>query len=152
MIFDIHHTSFTVGDMERSIDFYCDLLGCKLVWDSKQAGIEFKGETANNVTNCPGTEQRVVFLSIGKGLIELVQYIPGGKEQIENRASDTGICHLCFKTRDIEGFYNKLVANGVKTHCEPQVFGSKPDKLFYFRDPDGTILEAIEGNDVLGIS
>ena len=42
MISGIHHTSFTVSDMERSIAFYRDVLGMKVDWDSLEAGVEFK--------------------------------------------------------------------------------------------------------------
>ena len=31
MISDIHHTSFTVSDMERSVAFYRDVLGMEVV-------------------------------------------------------------------------------------------------------------------------
>lgn len=32
MINGLHHTSFTVSNMERSIAFYRDILGMKVVW------------------------------------------------------------------------------------------------------------------------
>ena len=54
MINSIHHTSFTVSDMERSIAFYRDVLGLKAFWDSKAAGIQFKGPIADAITGCPG--------------------------------------------------------------------------------------------------
>ena len=35
MISDIHHTSFTVSNMERSVAFYQDILGMKVRVTSK---------------------------------------------------------------------------------------------------------------------
>jgi len=150
MIRGIHHTSFTVGDMDAQAAFYRDVLGAEIVWDSKQAGVEFKGELADNVTNCPGTEQRLAFLRVGESLLEFVEYTPTGKAQADNKASDTGVCHVCFRTTDIHAFYSNLKDHGVTTHCEPQHFGD--DWCFYFRDPEGNVLEAIQGDSVLGIS
>ena len=143
MIHGIHHTSFTVSDMERSIAFYRDLLGMKVTWDSAAAGVQFKGPVADNVTNCPGTEQRIVFLDTGGCRIELVEYTPTGKPLVDSKASDTGSAHVCFKTDNIEELYRKLTANKVRLHCVPQDLDFA--QVMYFRDPDGIILEAAEG-------
>lgn len=143
MITDIHHTSFTVSNMEKSIAFYRDILGLELKWDSLAVGVKFKGEAADNVTNCPGTELRIVFLSAGNHRIELVEYAPTGKQQVDNKASDTGSAHVCFKTDDIEELYQKLLANKARLHCPPQQLDTT--KVMYFRDPDGIILEAAQG-------
>jgi catechol 2,3-dioxygenase-like lactoylglutathione lyase family enzyme len=140
MISGIYHTSFTVSHMERSVSFYRDMLDMKVVWDSLQAGVQFKGPVADRVTGCPGTEQRLVFLSIGDSLLELVEYTPTGKPLLDNKASDTGSCHVCFTTNNIQELYDKLSKNGVRLHCVPQNIGFA--WVMYFRDPDGIILEA----------
>ena len=143
MILGVDHASFTVSDMERTIDFYRDVLGMKVAYDSLEAGVENKGPICDMITGCPGTEQRIVYVTVGKSKIELVEYKPTGKALRDNKASDTGSAHVCFRTDDIAGLYDKLVAYGVRVHCEPQ--GRGPRKVMYFRDPDGIILEAIEG-------
>jgi len=144
MISGIHHTSFTVNDMERSVTFYRDILGMKVVWDSLQAGVRFKGPIADNLTNCPGTELHIVFLSINERLVELVEYTPKGKSLEDNKASDTGSAHICFQTDDIQGLHKKLSENGVRLHCSPQNLGGV--LVMYFRDPDGIILEVMQGD------
>jgi glyoxylase I family protein len=144
MISGIHHASFTVNNMERSVAFYHDILGMKVVWDSLQAGVQFKGPVADNLTNCPGTELHIVFLSINERLIELVEYTPKGKSLEDNKASDTGSAHICFQTENIQGLHKKLSENGVRLHCSPQNLGGV--WVMYFRDPDGIILEAMEGD------
>ncbi len=143
MINGIHHTSFTVSNMERSVAFYRDVLEMKVVWDSVVAGVQFKGPVADNVTGCPGTEQHLVILALGGSRIELVQYTPTGKPLVDNKASDTGSAHVCFKTDNIQELYQKLLANKVRLHCPPQDHGF--GWAMYFRDPDGIILEAAQG-------
>jgi len=82
----------------------------------------------------------VFFLATGDSRIELVEYAPTGKPQIDNKASDTGSAHVCFKTENIEEVYQKLLATGVRLYCVPQDLGFA--KVLYFRDPDGIILGA----------
>jgi glyoxylase I family protein len=142
MFTGIHHTSFTVSNMDRSIAFYRDILGMELFWDSKAAGVTFKGPVSDAVTGCPGTEQRIAFLTIGEDRLELVEFTPTGKPQTDNRPSDTGSAHLCFKTDNMDEVYRKLVANNVPLHCSPQDNG--PAIVIYFRDPDGSVLEATQ--------
>ena len=142
MFTGIHHASFTVSDMDRSIAFYRDVLGMTLTWDSKAAGIAFEGPVSDAVTGCPGTKQRIAFLTIGGDTLELVEFTPTGKPQTNNLPSDTGSGHLCFRTDNIREVYEKLVANDVRLHCTPQDNGRAV--VIYFRDPDGCILEATQ--------
>ena len=142
MITKVDHGSFTVSDMDRSVAFYRDVLGMTVIGGSKQDGVELKGPIADAVTGCPGTSQQCVFLEIGGTKIELVEYTPTGKPQVDNKPSDTGSGHICFISNDIQALYKTLTANDVRMHCEPQDVG--PCWVIYFRDPDGCILEAVQ--------
>lgn len=51
-----------------------------------------------------------------------------------------------FYTDDIERVYNSLIENHVECLSEPQYFDFRANELgesraFYFRDPDGIVLE-----------
>ncbi|MBP2652553.1 MAG: glyoxalase/bleomycin resistance protein/dioxygenase [Firmicutes bacterium] len=143
MIYSIDHACFTVSNMERTIAFYRDILGMKVDWDSAAEGVVFKGPEADKVTGCPNTEQRLVFMSIGNNYrIEFVQFTPTGKPLVDNKASNIGAAHVCFKTDNLHELYHKLMANGVQLHCAPQHIGF--GWTMYFRDPDGIILEAVQ--------
>ncbi|MBP2649526.1 MAG: hypothetical protein H6Q74_351 [Firmicutes bacterium] len=146
MIYSIDHASFTVSDMAKTIIFYRDMFGMKVDWDSKNEGVLFCGPECDNITGCPGTEQRLVFMSLGTSRIEFVEFTPGGKPLNDHKTSDVGAAHVCFKTDDIQELYRKLIANGVKMHCAPQHVGF--GWTMYFRDPDGIILEAAQDDPV----
>jgi len=143
MISSLHHVSFTVSDMERSLTFYRDILGLKVLWDSKQEGVRFKGSAAEKITGCSGAEMHIVFLAAGDNRIELIEYTPEGKPLVDHRACDIGSAHVCFKTQNIQELYERLIVNRVRVHCPPQILGRA--RVFYFRDPDGIILEAAQG-------
>jgi len=142
----MHHSSFTVSDMDRSIAFYRDFLGMKLLMDTQQMSGSITGamvEKMNATTESQAIGYRLAFLSVGGKQLELVQYTPQGRPQHDNMASDTGNGHVCFITDDIQQLYEKLVANKFRVHCAPQDMGNS--KVIYFRDPDGVVLEAFEG-------
>lgn len=139
MAIGIHHSSITVSDMQRSVAFYRDVLGFEEIWSSDAAGWVLEGPVADAVTDCPGTRQRLVFLRAGESLVELVEYEPM-QDQPQRKASDCGGMHICFVTEDIDALYDRVVASGMRTHCEPQQV-SEDARVFYFRDPDGAILE-----------
>jgi catechol-2,3-dioxygenase len=61
----------------------------------------------------------------------------------DHKASDIGASHICFKTDDIKALYQRLQSTNVKVHCSPQEGIS--NWIMYFGDPDGIILEVIEG-------
>lgn len=141
----IDHTCLTVGDMDRSIDFYRDVIGMRLEFDSKAAGIDFSGPESDRVVGCSSDNQRIVFMVLGESRLQLVQFFPGGRPLADNRASDIGSVHLCFKTDKIQEVYEKFVSQGVKFHCPPQHIG--PGWVTYFRDPDGIILELAQDDE-----
>jgi catechol 2,3-dioxygenase-like lactoylglutathione lyase family enzyme len=101
MIKTIHHTAFTVDNLERSIAFYRDLLGMKVLWDSLQAGVAYKGSVCDQITGCPGTEQHLVYLGIG--LWSIARREDGLK--ITNRA--TSVHHIYVLRQMISTPYTK---------------------------------------------
>lgn len=140
----LQHTSFTVSDMTRSLAFYRDILGLEVVFDSVEAGASFKGPEFENLTGCPGSELHVVFLKINGDMLELIEYIPRGKALEGNKAMDTGSAHICLKTENIQALYKTLSEHGVNIHYPPQSLGGVD--VMYFRDPDGIIIESMQGD------
>jgi glyoxylase I family protein len=143
----IHHMAFTVSDMERSLEFYRDLLGLNVFWDTADEGVRLEGPVADAVTQCPGTSQRVAYIQVGQDLMELVEYQPAGRPLVEHEASDVGSTHICFLTDDIEELHERLRDHEVVLHCAPQEIGETT--VFYFRDPDGMVLEAMGGRPIV---
>lgn len=64
----------------------------------------------------------------------------------------TSISELYFCAEDADAVYRKLTEQGVECFSAPQEFDFRQDgfgrsKAFYFRDPDGIILEIMEPLD-----
>lgn len=141
MIKAYHHTAISVTDLERSIRFYCDLLGMKMEWriDHK------KGETYEKIVGLKNVDVSFAMLSGWGSRIELFQFHSplGAPYPPDKPVSDKGITHLAFQVEEIDALYEKLASNGVRFNAPPLVV--RPGvKAAYFRDPDGITVEIVE--------
>jgi len=137
MVKTIRHAGITVTDMEKSLEFYRDLLGLKAVLD-----VEQEGEFCEKITAYPG-RRRVVMLEAGDGnRIELFQFYHHPKAApAKVETADVGCTHVCFSVDDVDAAYQKFSAEGIEFNCEPQVSPDGYAKVTYCHDPDGTIIE-----------
>lgn len=126
---DFRAVAVSVSDLERSLAFYRDLLGFSVVGQSADAG----GVTTT-------------LLDVGGG--HLLQLLTTGAPA---RASgwlpddlQTGLRHIGFKCRDVDGTTARLKAAGVPFTLDP-LDATGGVRIAFFMDPDGTLLEIIQG-------
>jgi catechol 2,3-dioxygenase-like lactoylglutathione lyase family enzyme len=136
------HTGITVSDLERSIRFYRDLLGCEVSVPVRAEGPFFEA-----ITGVPNCQIDVAFVRVPGHVIELLCYRnpPGRTSTL--RANDPGFMHVCLKVADLE----KVVALVRSAGFAPvgaiqKAEGGPVDglKVVYVRDPDGVVLELID--------
>ena len=136
----------TVGDLDRSLDFYQRVLGFE-----KIAEVELAGESWERLEGVFGLRMRVATLRLGEDEILLTEYLtPQGRPIAPDaRANDRDFQHLAIVVRDMARAYAWLRQNRVRhASTGPQRL---PDwneaaagiEAFYFRDPDGHFLELI---------
>ncbi len=144
----IYHVGLTVSDMDRSIRFYRDVLGLKFQGELLMEGPET--EAMFRRKNC---RARVAYLNgsekAGMPPVELIQFIDSESRQLPADLFTTSVSELCFYTDDIDAEYQRLQANNVDCFSAPQNFDFTADgfgksRAFYFRDPDGIILEMMQ--------
>ena len=141
----LHHTGFTVSDLDRSVAFYCDLLGCEVLARQEKAG----GYLAE-IVGYPDAHVRMAHLRVpgGEQVIELFQYLSplGDRADIEPR--NVGASHLCFIVADLPALYDSLLERGVTSFLSPPVevdTGINRGGLgLYLRDPDGITVELFQ--------
>ena len=139
MISAVHHVSFTVSDMERSLEFYHGALGFEVLNDRT-----VEGRFAETVTTLEGVRMRIIHLGgYGQGL-ELIQYLAAAGESEAPRTCDTGSAHLCYVVDDIDGEIARLKELGVRFLSEVMTVEGGPNagnRMVYFLDPDGIPME-----------
>lgn len=136
----------TVADMDRSVAFYTQVLGCRMLSDT-----EVSGEDVEHLQGLFGLRARVVRLALGEEILELTDYLTAGGRPIpvESRSNDGWFQHVAVVVADMDSAYEQLRAHRV-VHAStgPQTL---PDwnpnaggiRAFYFRDPDDHNLEII---------
>ena len=138
---NIRHTGIVVTDMEKSLEFYRDIMGLKPVIDFVE-----KGEFINTLSNAKGIDlQMVKLIAEDGGMIELLHYASHPQpERGENKLYETGPTHVAFTVDDVDKTHADWVAKGVKCNSEPVVSPDGKAKLFFCQDPDGTFLEIVQ--------
>lgn len=150
MIRGIDHINVVVADLERSVRFYCDVLGFRKTHD-----VTMEGAWIEAIVGLRGVKGLVAFVEpAGGGLrIELLQYeSPAGVALPENsRANTRGVRHIAFRVDGIVAMTDRLRAAGVTLFSNPVLvpagvvkFAAGDKTLVYFLDPDGVILELAE--------
>lgn len=148
MIKRIAHIGITITNLDRSIDFYENILGLKF-----QGEITMKGKEADFLFNKNNCEARIAYLNSTENSIsppvELIQFLNEEAKIDKAELDKTSISEICFEVEDIDKTYKRLLNKGVQFLSEPQDFdfskiGFGKSRAVYFRDPDGIILELIE--------
>jgi len=125
------HVSIRTSNVERSIDFYTRLLGLKVL--SRR---EIKR-----------TNAEIVFLQDPKGegcTLELTFYREQKKftqPEYEERLFD----HLAFEVADMKSIIAAMRKEKVTITDEPFKLESNGPTIAFVEDPDGTLIELIEG-------
>lgn len=119
-----YYTGIRVRDMERSLGFYRDLLGMKLLFRTRIT--KQHGEVA--VLQSPRGKQR----------LELNWYEPGSKYATPY-ARGEGLDHLAFRTPDLTKAMDAFRRRGVR--IVDRYTGPRGGAWFYIEDPDGNWVE-----------
>jgi catechol 2,3-dioxygenase-like lactoylglutathione lyase family enzyme len=137
----------TVADMDRSIAFYSQVLDFEKVSD-----VEITGESYERLTGVFGLRVRVVRLRLGDESIVLSEYLaPRGRPvPPDSRSNDRWFQHVSIIVSDMDQAYRRLRENHVEQvsprpqtlpEWNPQAGGIR---AFYFKDPDGHVLEILQ--------
>ena len=108
----MNHTGFVVSDMERSLDFYRDLLGLQ-----EERNHILEGEFISQLVGYPNAKLHIVYLGAGdvRHSVELIQYLNPPGERIEpSDRNSVGATHLGIIVDDLDSFYEELSSQGFR--------------------------------------
>ena len=142
----MNHTGFVVSDMERSLEFYRDLLGLE-----EERNQILEGEFISELVGYPDAKLHIIYLGSGdmRHSIELIQYLnPPGTAVAMPERHQVGASHLGVIVDDLDAFYAELSGKGARFVSPPTI---RPGAVYpmaskgcYMQDPDGNWLELLE--------
>jgi catechol 2,3-dioxygenase-like lactoylglutathione lyase family enzyme len=143
----------TVSDMDRSVEFFSRVLRFEKVSD-----VEVFGDDYERLQGVFGLRARVVRMKLGDEQIELTEYLaPRGRAVPEDtRSNDRAFQHVAIIVKDMAQAYRALRAANVQhASSGPQRLPDWNPKAggieaFYFKDPDGHVLEVLHFPDGKG--
>ncbi|MCC7085080.1 MAG: VOC family protein [Pirellulales bacterium] len=138
----VHHHTFTVSDMDRSLQFYRDLLGLKVMYDKLRENLP----AYDQVMAMRDVRLRVVLLNdpAEQSIIALLQYLHPVPQRREMKMTFFGSTALAVQTDDLDADYRRLRASGVPFTSEPVDVvrdGKLAARLAYALDPDEIVVE-----------
>jgi catechol 2,3-dioxygenase-like lactoylglutathione lyase family enzyme len=143
MITGMSHVGISVANLERSIEFYRDVLGLRVIQQ-----VPMRGPNYDAIMGLTGTDGRIAVLRTKNLEIELLEFRrpPSRAAEPGRHVSDQGISHFAIYVEDIAGLYARLQAAGVRVHSALVHFQSCATTAVYFCDPDGNYIEMLEEN------
>ncbi len=138
------HTGITVSNLERSLEFWQNVLGFEFSHRAHQTS-----EMASEITGVAGAEIKLAVVKAPGGhKIELLEYLaPPDRKHVNFRPCDVGSVHVAFTVDKLDAILEKIAASGWKAAGKPQTLKTGPNagkRVVYVRDPDGTTIEFMQ--------
>tara|TARA_R110000744_G_scaffold350216_1_gene455841 strand:- start:1161 stop:1586 length:426 start_codon:yes stop_codon:yes gene_type:complete len=135
----IRHTGIVVSDIDKSLYFYNELLGFKIVKDAWETGTFI-----NKIVGLSGVNVRTIKMDAGPSLIELLYFKshPTGA-QLSSLVS-LGCTHIALTVDNLDNCFKMLKGENTFFVSEPQTSPDGKAKVAFCKDPDGTFIELVE--------
>src|SRR5437764_15098831 len=102
------HTGITVSDLERSLEFWRDVLRFELSHRAHQ-----KGELAEQITGVPGAEILIAVVKAPGHKIELREYrAPVDRKHSRPRPCDVGSVHIPLSVDNLDAVLEPIASSG----------------------------------------
>ena len=138
----VSHIAFCVSDIEKSLSFYRDILGVKVIFDQVQ---DTTTGGLPHVYQHPRQTRRTVHLAFGDSPLHLVMtsHPDDSADGTPIKLDQVGISHYSFGVPDVSALFSELEANGVPLAAPREAWTNSEGRMssFYVYDPDGILVQ-----------
>lgn len=146
LVTGFYHAGITVKNLEKSLEFYCGLLGFEFL--SQQ---DVTDDYVFQIVSVPEARLiKIAFVKIPGGniVVELLEYVVAERKSGSSSPCNYGTGHICLYVKDLDLLHEKLLSKGVSFRSDAPVLvtsgRNKDAKIIYCLDPDGYIVELVE--------
>lgn len=138
------HAGFTVADLDRSIDWYSELLGSEPLM-RKRSTDEYMGR----MIGYPGCDIEYAYFKLPgtPTMLELIAYASPASAKVDTDTSNLGNGHLCLLVDDLHAEFERLsptVEFRSEAPVEITAGANKGGWGAYMRDPDGITVQLLQ--------
>jgi catechol 2,3-dioxygenase-like lactoylglutathione lyase family enzyme len=127
MIKGIAHTAYIVKDMDKSLHFYCEVLGFPKVFELPKPD------------GAPG----LIYVKVADG--QFIELFYEGVHPYEFNRANVGYYHLCLEVDGIQEIAEHMATHGVEVFIGPKQ-GRDTNWQCWVKDPDGNRIEFMQMN------
>ncbi len=141
----IHHIGITVNNLEKTVNFYKNIMGLKLLVPPTEPSPEIENGKPVGVD---GAVIRTCLFEVSDNqILEFLEYQSESEIKGPIPMNTIGAHHLSLSVDNIDGFVEKLKKYGIEFLYKPLEIEKgylKGTKWVYFKDPEGIIVELME--------
>jgi glyoxylase I family protein len=137
--FGLNHMGLAVTNLERSRDFYVNVVGMQ-----EEGFSELSSDSFDRLMNGDGLRIKFWYLSLNGFRLQLVEYLDGAGEKLDLTHNKSGCPHMCFEVPDARKKYEELKQRGdvnITSEVVTSHYGNMVAYSFYVDDPDGMPVE-----------
>jgi catechol 2,3-dioxygenase-like lactoylglutathione lyase family enzyme len=140
LVEEIVHIGISVFDLEKSVQFYRDVVGMDIEYRAYH-----EGEKISRVVGVEDATLDICVMKKGGVRLELIDYGKPEKKSIQYKDQSTpGLIHIAMKVSDVDAACRRMEEMGFDFNSRPMVTRENGPKICYFRGPDNVILELYE--------
>lgn len=136
----LRHFGITVTDVDKSIEFYRDVLGFEIVKVMDESGDHI--DAFSDLENVK--VKTVKMKDCSGGMVELLQYHSHPESANFDQICRIGCSHFAMTVANLDLTIEKIINKGYSVNCQPQYSPDGNVKLTFAKGPDGVLIELVQ--------